>query len=73
MVRCVNSPHAITVTKMKLDEFVDILEQDADPALVDAINDWSTETKLYMYLHNKQLTMMEEFKRLLEQHATKVD
>jgi hypothetical protein len=58
---------------MTLDEFVRILEKDADPALVDAIKYWPTDTKLYMYLHNKQLTMMDEFKRLLEQHATKVD
>lgn len=58
---------------MTLDEFVGILETDADPALVEAIKYWSNDTKLYMYLHNKQLTMMEEFKRLLEQHATKVD
>jgi hypothetical protein len=58
---------------MTLDEFVAILEDNADPALVDAIKYWPTDTKLYMYLHNKQLTMMEEFKRLLEQHATKVD
>jgi hypothetical protein len=58
---------------MTLDQFVSILEKDADPALVDAIKYWPTDTKLYMYLHNKQLTMMDEFKRLLEQHATKVD
>lgn len=58
---------------MTLDEFVAILEDNADPALVDAIKDWPTDTKLYMYLHNKQLTMMDEFKRLLEKHATKVD
>jgi hypothetical protein len=58
---------------MTLDEFVVLLEKDADPALVDAIKYWPTDTKLYMYLHNKQLTMMDEFKRLLEQHATKVD
>ena len=58
---------------MTLDQFVGILEKDADPALVDAIKYWPTDTKLYMYLHNKQLTMMDEFKRLLEQHATKVD
>jgi hypothetical protein len=58
---------------MTLDEFVRILEKNADPALVDAIKYWPTDTKLYMYLHNKQLTMMDEFKRLLEQHATKVD
>lgn len=58
---------------MTLDEFVRILEKDADPALVDAIKYWPTDTKLYMYLHNKQLTMMDEFKRLLEHHATKVD
>lgn len=58
---------------MTLEQFVSILEHDADPALVDAIKYWPTDTKLYMYLHNKQLTMMDEFKRLLEQHATKVD
>ena len=58
---------------MTLDQFVVLLEKDADPALVDAIKYWPTDTKLYMYLHNKQLTMMDEFKRLLEQHATKVD
>lgn len=58
---------------MTLEQFVSLLEQSADPALVEAIELWPTETKLYMYLHNRQLTMMEEFKKLLEQHATKVD
>ena len=57
---------------MTLEQFVSLLEQSADPALVDAIKYWPTETKLYMYLHNRQLTMMEEFKKLMEQHATKM-
>ena len=57
---------------MEVAEFVSLLEESADPALVDAISDWSVENKLYMYLHNKQLTMMEEFKRLLERNETKV-
>ena len=61
-----------TTVKMEVAEFVSLLEESADPALVDAIRDWSVENKLYMYLHNKQLTMMEEFKRLLERHEAKV-
>lgn len=57
---------------MTLDEFVLMLEDDADPELVHAIKDWSNDTKLYMYLHNKQLTMMKEFKEALDRHEAKM-
>ena len=58
---------------MTLDEFVRILEKDADPELVDAIKYWPADTKLYMYLHNKQLSMMEDFKKTLERYEAKMD
>jgi hypothetical protein len=58
---------------MTLDEFVVLLERDADPALVDAIKYWPADTKLYMYLHNKQLSMMEDFKKTLERYEAKMD
>ena len=57
---------------MTLDQFVSMLEKDADPALVDAIKYWPTDTKLYMYLHNKQLTMMDDFKKTLERYEAKM-
>ena len=43
---------------MKIEEYVSNLEGLVDPDLVVDIADWSTETKLYMYLHNIQLTYM---------------
>ena len=57
---------------MTLEQFVSMLEKDADPALVDAIKYWPTDTKLYMYLHNKQLTMMDDFKKTLERYEAKM-
>jgi len=57
---------------MTLEQFVSMLEKDADPALVDAIKYWPNDTKLYMYLHNKQLSMMEEFKKTLERYEAKM-
>jgi hypothetical protein len=58
---------------MTLDEFVVLLEKDADPALVDAIKYWPTDTKLYMYLHNRQLSMMEDFMKILKRYEAKMD
>ena len=43
---------------MKIEEYVNRLEAISDPELVADIADWSTETKLYMYLHNIQLRYM---------------
>ena len=43
---------------MKIEEYVNKLEAISDPALVLDIADWSTETKLYMYLHHIQLSSM---------------
>lgn len=43
---------------MKIEEYVNKLEAISDPALVLDIADWSTETKLYMYLHHIQLSYM---------------
>ena len=57
---------------MKVSEFVDLLEASADPVLVEAISDWSTENKLYMYLHNKQLTVLDDIKKLLETNEAKM-
>jgi hypothetical protein len=50
---------------MTLEEYVWMLESQVDPELVRQIQDWSNDTKLYMYLHNIQLAHMAEFKRLL--------
>ena len=50
---------------MTLEEYVWMLESQVDPDLVRQIQDWSDDTKLYMYLHNIQLAHMAEFKRLL--------
>jgi len=43
---------------MKIEEYVNKLEAISDPELVADIADWSTETKLYMYLHHMQLSYM---------------
>jgi hypothetical protein len=50
---------------MTLEEYVWMLESQVDPELVRQIQDWSDDTKLYMYLHNIQLDHMAEFKHLL--------
>ena len=52
---------------MDLDEFVSRLEADADPKLVSEIHHWPDDTKLYMYLHSKQLAMMDEFNQKLSE------
>ena len=54
--------------KMTLEEYVKSLEPHVEAALVDAIEDWATDTKLYMYLHNIQLGYMANFIKLLEKH-----
>ena len=51
---------------MTLEEYVKSLESHVDSSLVFAIEDWTDETKLYMYLHNIQLAYMADFKKLLE-------
>ena len=51
---------------MTQEEYVDWLEDNADPTLVERIKDWPIDTKLYMYLHHKQLDMMSEYKRALD-------
>ena len=50
---------------MLLEEYVCMLESQVDSELVRQIQDWSDDTKLYMYLHNIQLAHMVEFKRVL--------
>jgi hypothetical protein len=50
---------------MTLEDYVDLLEMQANPGLVEKIKDWPVDTKLYVYLHNIQLTHMTEFKQIL--------
>jgi hypothetical protein len=50
---------------MTLEDYVDLLEMQANPGLVEKIKDWPVDTKLYVYLHNIQLTYMTEFKQIL--------
>jgi hypothetical protein len=50
---------------MTLEEYVLKLEPHVDSALVHAIEEWSNDTKLYMYLHNIQLAYMADFKKML--------
>ncbi len=53
---------------MKIEEYVAKLEVISDPSLVEDIKDWSTETKLYMYLHNIQLSYMQIYLEKLDAH-----
>lgn len=46
---------------MKIEDYVSQLEAISDPELVEQIAEWPLETKLYMYLHNIQLTYMTIF------------
>ena len=50
---------------MTVEEYVTILEQQIEPQLIEKFKDWSSDTKLYMYLHHIQLRHMEEFKHSL--------
>ena len=43
---------------MKIEEYVSQLESISNPELVSQIAEWPLETKLYMYLHNIQLSYM---------------
>lgn len=43
---------------MTLDEYVSELAFAVDPRLVEETKDWSTENKMYVYLHNIQLSFM---------------
>ena len=38
-----------------------------NPLIVKKVEDWPTETKLYIYLHNIQLAQMAELKSLLQE------
>lgn len=51
---------------MKIEEYVFQLEAISDPELVAQIADWSLETKLYVYLHNIQLSYMTTFMEKLD-------
>jgi hypothetical protein len=50
---------------MTLEDYVEFLEIQVAPAFVERVKDWPVDTKLYVYLHNIQLSHMAEFKRLL--------
>ena len=50
---------------MNLEDYVDFLEIQVNPAFVERVKDWPVDTKLYVYLHNIQLAHMSEFKQLL--------
>ena len=52
---------------MTIDDYVTYLEMQVNPLLVDKVQEWPTETKLYIYLHNIQLAHMAEFKSLLKE------
>jgi len=56
---------------MTLEDYVDFLEMQVNPAFVEKVKTWPVDTKLYVYLHTIQLAHMTEFKRLLEEHQTK--
>ncbi len=51
---------------MKIEEYVSQLEAISDPELVQQIAEWPMETKLYMYLHNIQLSYMTIFLEKLD-------
>jgi len=52
---------------MTLEEYVAELTFAVDARLVEETKDWSTENKMYMYLHNIQLSFMSLYMdRLLE-------
>ena len=53
---------------MTVEEYVTELELKLDPAVVEKFSDWPVDTKLYMYIHHRQLGYMAEFKKLLEKH-----
>jgi hypothetical protein len=56
---------------MTLEDYVDFLEMQVNPAFVEKVKTWPVDTKLYVYLHTIQLAHMTEFKRLLKEHQTK--
>lgn len=49
-----------------MEEYVSQLESISDPELVSQITEWPLETKLYMYLHNIQLSYMTIFLEKLD-------
>lgn len=51
---------------MKIEEYVFQLEAISDPELVAQIAEWPLETKLYVYLHNIQLSYMTTFMEKLD-------
>lgn len=55
---------------MTLEDYVDFLEIQVNPAVAERIKDWPADTKLYVYLHNIQLAHMAEFKKLLLEMKT---
>lgn len=57
---------------MNMTEYVNSLERSVDPALVENIKDWPVDTKLYMYLHNIQLSYMAEYRSIAEKILEKV-
>lgn len=50
---------------MTVEEYVNELEGYLEPHLIEKFKDWSTDTKLYMYLHHIQLRHMDEFSNSL--------
>jgi len=50
---------------MTVEEYVKELEGYLEPHLIEKFKDWSTDTKLYMYLHHIQLRHMDEFSNAL--------
>ena len=52
---------------MTLEDYVEFLELQVNPAFVERVKYWPADTKLYVYLHTIQLAHMAEFKRMLEE------
>ena len=55
---------------MTLEEYVKELESKVDLNFVESIKDWPTETKLYMYLHNIQLSYMQKYMLMVDEVLT---
>ena len=51
---------------MTVEEYVNELELQLDPATVEKFKEWPVDTKLYIYIHHIQLAYMADFKKLLE-------
>lgn len=51
---------------MTIEEYVDNLKTLVPKSLIQITEDWSASDKMYIFLHNIQITKMEEFKEMLK-------